>query len=126
MTDFLQVADVLMLHSNQIELYGGEHGVRDLGLLESAVAQAQASFGGQHLHEDIFEMAAAYLFHIVKNHPFMDGNKRAGAVAALLFLDLNGIGIDAPGGSIYDLTIAVAISQAGKTEIAEFFRSHTH
>jgi death-on-curing protein len=124
MLDFLQVTDVLLLHSEQVDLYGGEHGVRDMGLLESAIAQPQASFGETHLHSDIFEMAAAYLFHIVQNHPFLDGNKRAGAVAALVFLDINDIVIDAPAGSIYDLTMAVATSQAGKGEIAEFFRSH--
>ncbi len=124
MIDFLQVADVLLLHSDQIDRYGGGLGVRDMGLLESAVAQPQASFGGEYLHVDLFEMAAAYLFHITKNHPFLDGNKRAGAVSALVFLDTNGIEIDAPKGSIYDLTIAVATGQAGKTEIAEFFRSH--
>jgi death-on-curing protein len=126
MTDFLEVADILALHSDQVELYGGEHGVRDMGLLESAVAQPQATFGGEFLHGDIFEMAAACLFHVVKNHPFLDGNKRAGAVASLVFLDINGVEIDAPKGSIYDLTLAVATSQAGKREIAEFFRSHTH
>ena len=124
MIDFLQVADVLLLHSDQIDRYGGGLGVRDMGLLESAVAQPQASFGGEYLHVDLFEMAAAYLFHITKNHPFLDGNKRAGAISALVFLDTNGIEIDAPKGSIYDLTIAVATGQAGKTEIAEFFRSH--
>jgi len=126
MTHFIVTADALSLHSDQIELYGGEHGVRDLGLLESAVAQAQAAFGGQDLHNDLFEMAAAYLFHIVKNHPFVDGNKRAGAVTALVFLDLNGIEIDAPKGALYELTMAVATGQTGKAEIAEFFRSHTH
>jgi death-on-curing protein len=69
-------------------------------------------------------MAAAYLFHIVKNHPFFDGNKRAGAVVALVFLDINGIEIDAPKGSLYDLTMSVATGQADKAEIAEYFRSH--
>ena len=104
MADFLQVSDVLLLHSDQIDLYGGEHGLRDAGLLESAVAQPQAAAGGAYLHSDVFEMAAAYLFHIVQNHPFLDGNKRTGAVAALVFLDLNGIEIDAPKGSLYDLS----------------------
>ena len=123
MTDFLDVNDVLMLHADQIELYGGEHGLRDLGLLESAVAQAQASFGGEYLHGDVFEMAAAYLFHIVKNHPFLDGNKRCGAVTALAFLDLNGIEIDAPTGSLYELTLSAAQGEIGKAEIADFFRT---
>ncbi len=124
MIDFLSVEDVLSLHANQVELYGGDHGVRDQGLLESAVAQPQASFGGQVLHEFPFEMAAAYLYHIVQNHPFVDGNKRAGTVAALVFLDLNGIEIDAPRGSLYNLTISVATGKAGKDKIAEFFRAH--
>jgi len=126
MTDFLDTADVLTLHADQVELYGGEHGLRDLGLLESAVAQARAAFGGQFLHNDLFEMAAAYLFHIVQNHPFIDGNKRAGTVAALVFLDLNGIEIDAPQGALYELTMAVATGKAAKADIADFFREHAH
>jgi len=126
MPDFLTLDDVLLLHRDQVDLYGGEHGVRDLGLLQSAIAMPQASFGGEPLHKDLFEMAAAYLFHIVKNHPFLDGNKRTGTVAALAFLDLNGIQIDAPKGSIYDLTMSVAKGDAGKTEVAEFFRKHAH
>jgi death-on-curing protein len=124
--DFLGVEDILELHADQVALYGGEHGVRDLGLLESAVAQPQAMFSGNYLHQDVFEMAAAYLFHLVKNHPFLDGNKRTGAVAALVFLDFNGIEIDAPKGSLYDLTISVAIGEASKNQIAEYFRSHAH
>lgn len=124
--DFLDVADILTLHANQVELYGGQQGVRDLSLLESAVAQPQATFGGQFLHADVFEMAAAYLFHIVQNHPFIDGNKRTGLVAALAFLDLNGIEIEAPKGSLHDLTMAVATGQIGKPEVAEFFRKLAH
>lgn len=126
MPDFLALEDVLLLHGDQVDLYGGDHGVRDLSLLESAIAQPQATYGGDHLHGDLFEMAAAYLYHIVQNHPFLDGNKRTGAVAALVFLDLNGIEVDTPEGNIYDLTLSVATGQTGKAEIAEFFRSHAH
>ncbi|MBN2295706.1 MAG: type II toxin-antitoxin system death-on-curing family toxin [Pirellulales bacterium] len=122
MVDFLEIQDVLLLHSDQVNLYGGEHGVRDLDLLESAIAQPQATFEGEYLHKDLFDMAAAYMFHIVQNHPLVDGNKRTGLVAALTFLDFNGIQIDAPQGSLYDLTISVATGQSGKAEIAEFFR----
>ena len=124
--DFLSVEDVLEIHADQIERYGGEHGVRDLGLLESAVQQPQAGFGGDYLHADIFEMAAAYAFHIVKNHPFLDGNKRAGAASALVFLDINGIELNVPKGGIYELILAVAKSETEKTEIANFFRSSAH
>ena len=124
MIDFLGAQDVLILHAEQVDLYGGEDGVRNMGLLESATAQPRATFAGEYLHKDIFAMAAAYMFHIVQNHPFIDGNKRTGSVAALVFLDINGIEIDAPRGAIYDLTMSVATGQAGKTQIAEFFRSH--
>ena len=124
MMDFLSLEDILTLHANQVDLYGGEHGVRDLGLLESAIAQPRATFGGESLHKDVFEMAAAYLFHLVQNHPFLDGNKRAGAVAALAFLEFNGIEIDAPEGSLYDLAMHVATGQADKADIATYFRSH--
>jgi death-on-curing protein len=97
--------------------------VRELGLLESAVSQPRATFHGEFLHKDLFEMAAAYLFHLVQNHPFLDGNKRSGVVAAIVFLDFNGIEIQAPKGSLYDLTIAVATGQADKRRIAKFFRT---
>ena len=73
---FLTVKEVSVLHQDQIEVFGGIHGIRDEGLLESAVMTPQASFGGEYLHSDIFEMAAAYAFHIAENQPFLDGNKR--------------------------------------------------
>lgn len=122
--DFLSLDDVLFAHLDQIRRYGGDPGIRDVGLLESAIAQPQATFGSEWLHPFPFEMGAAYLFHIVRNHPFMDGNKRTGAVAALLFLDLNGIEIVAPPGALYDITLAVATGTAGKAEIVEFLRAH--
>ena len=122
--DFLSLHDVLLAHDDQIARYGGDPSVREIGLLESALAQPRTTFGGTFLHDFPFGMAAAYLFHIVQNHPFADGNKRSGAVAALLFLELNGIVIEPPKSSIYKLTMAVANGLADKSEIAEFFRSH--
>lgn len=94
MVQFLSLDDVLESHAEQIAAYGGSDGIRDVGLLESALAQPAAMFGGQYLHVDVFGMAAAYLFHIVKNHPFLDGNKRVGLEAALLFLEINGLSIE--------------------------------
>jgi len=81
---FLSLDRVVKLHASLIETYGGSPGLRDAGLLNSAIAVSQASFGGELLHRDLFEMAAAYLYHIVENHPFIDGNKRTGAAAALV------------------------------------------
>ena len=123
---FLTLVDVLEIHADQIALYGGDPGVRDQGLLESALAQPQASVDGQLLHADLFEMAAVYLFHIVQNHPFIDGNKRAGLIAALVFLDDNGVEIEAARGELYDLMITVAKGDLEKDKIAEFFRDHAH
>ncbi len=93
---FLDVEDIIEIHTTQLEVYGGSAGLRDRGLLESAVAQPQTSFDGEFVHDGLFAMAAAYLFHIVSNHPFVDGNKRAGMLAAVVFLDVNGITIDHP------------------------------
>lgn len=120
--EFLTLVDVLELHADQIRRYGGSPEVRDYGLLESALAQPAARFGGVSLHADVYEMAAAYLFHLVQNHAFVDGNKRIGVVAALVFLRLNDIHIDAPPGTLYDLTIAVATGQADKDQISHCFR----
>ena len=98
---FLDAEDVIEIYANQLEIFGGSAGLRDRGLLDAAVAQPRASFGGQFLHQGPFEMGAAYLFHIVRNHPFVDGNERTGFLAALVFVDLvfvdlNGITIDRP------------------------------
>jgi death-on-curing protein len=86
---------IIESHQNQIDTYGGSHGIRDIGLLESAIAQPEASFGGQYLHADIFQMAAAYIYHLVMNHPFVDGNKRVGLEAALIFLEINNENLNA-------------------------------
>ena len=90
---FLNLAEVVELHRRGIEQFGGPPEIRDLGLLESALAMPAAGFGGQYLHPDLATMAAAYLFHLVTNHAFIDGNKRIGAIAASTFLLMNGGGV---------------------------------
>jgi death-on-curing protein len=119
---FLTLAEVLGILQDQITRYGGEYGVRDLGLLSSAIAVPQASFGGQIAHTDLFEMAAAYAFHISQNHPFIDGNKRVALASALVFLDLNGIRLSDPKDKLYPLMMRVASSSASKAEVAAVFR----
>lgn len=121
---FLTTEMVQGIHEDQIRRYGGRLGTRDMGLLESAVAMPQAGSGDQYFHTDLFEMAAAYLFHLVKNHPFVDGNKRVGAMAAFAFLELNGKTFDAPEREYGDLVLAVAEGKSVKSAIAEFFRKH--
>jgi death-on-curing protein len=120
--DFLSVEDVLELHAMQLARYGGGAGVRQSGLLESAVAQPQASFDGEFVHGDIFAMAAAYLFHLVQNHPFVDGNKRTGLLASLVFLDLNGITVEHDSPVLYELTMGVASGRISKDEVAKALR----
>jgi death-on-curing protein len=83
---FLEFDEVLEMHEELIERYGGIKGIRDQGMLQSALAQPTSGFGDDYFHKDLWEMAAAYLYHVVKNHPFIDGNKRTGAVCALAFL----------------------------------------
>jgi death-on-curing protein len=119
--EFLELADILEIHADQIDRYGGTTELRDSGILESALEQPRSTFDGQFLHAFPFEMAAAYLFHIVMNHPFVDGNKRTGTVAALVFLDWNGFQINTRPGELAEMTIAVASSQMSKPQVAKFF-----
>lgn len=120
--EFLTVEDIVEIHAWQFERFGGSAGVRDQGLLESAVAQAQATFGGEFVHENLFAMAAAYLFHLVCNHAFVDGNKRVGLLAALVFLDINGIPVECDSEALYELTVATAQGHADKEKIAGVLR----
>lgn len=122
---FLTLDEILEIHKDQIARYGRTEGIRDPGLLQSALAQPQATFGGQFLHIDLIEMAAAYLFHIVQNHPFIDGNKRVGAVAALVFLQLNDCEVKLTNPELESLVLSVAQGQAEKAAIAQFLRDHT-
>jgi len=119
---FLNLGEILEIHRDQLARYGGASGLRDLNLLKSAVAMPQATFGGEFLHSDIFEMAAAYLFHIVGNHPFLDGNKRVGAVSCLVFLELNGYEFTAPEKELADIVFALARGDVTKADIAIFVR----
>ena len=122
---FLSLEEILEIHRDQIERYGGSQGLRDLGLLESALAMPQGGMGGQFFHADLFEMAAAYLFHLVKNHPFVDGNKRVGAMAAFTFLKLNGLNLNPSDGPAFEkIALSIAEGTGGKTEATAFFRKH--
>lgn len=120
--DFLTVQDIFEIHALQIERFGGSPGLRDRGLLESAIAQPQMVFGGNFLHTNLFEMAAAYLFHLVSNHPFVDGNKRVGLAASLVFLDLNGWPIRHGTDALYEMTMEVAQGRLDKPKIATCLR----
>jgi death-on-curing protein len=119
--EFLTLDDVLDIHARQLEKFGGQEGLRDQGLLESALAQPQAGFGGTPFHADLFEMAAAYAVHVARNHPFFDGNKRTALITALTFLTMNGFTVP-ESDSLYDAMLAVAIGQMDKSALAKLFR----
>ena len=118
---FLTLAEVLEIHANQVELYGGSTGIRDKGLLESAIAQPASKFDDEFLHKTVTEMAAAYLFHIVKNHPFIDGNKRAGAVSAIVFLEINEYELDISEELLEETVLGVASGKIEKDDLVQFF-----
>jgi death-on-curing protein len=120
---FLTLAEAIDVHADQIERYGGQSGVRDLGLLQSALAQPEASFAGEWLHSDLWEMAAAYCYHLCQNHPFIDGNKRTALACALVFLELNGLGVDDPAGSLEQVMLRVASGDMDKGELAAVLRA---
>jgi death-on-curing protein len=122
---FLGLDEVIEIHHDQIKRYGGPSGIRDMDLLKSAISQPPATFGGEYLHKNIYEMAAAYLFHITRNHPFIDGNKRTGAVTAVVFLLLNGIELNADGISFEKLVRSVAEGKTDKVTITKYFKAKT-
>jgi death-on-curing protein len=121
---FLDLDEVLEIHRDQVSRYGGLTGIRDAALLNSAVAMPRSKAAAVYFHTDLFEMAAAYLFRIVKNHPFVDGNKRVGAVAALVFLDLNGIEMAVRDDDLFDIVIGVARGTTPKSGVVESCRRH--
>jgi death-on-curing family protein len=123
---FLSLDEVLEIHQQQIERYGGSLGIRDVAGLESAVATPEATFGGEYLHTSIPAMAAAYLFHLCQNHAFIDGNKRAGANAAITFLLNERLGADVRRRGICCIGPLHRLRKDGKAEVDRDFRIALH
>lgn len=119
---FLTLDQVLEIHDTFLKAYGGLDGVRDHGLLASAVEMPRVAVYGEELHETLYDKASAYLYHIVKNHPFNDGNKRTGAGSALMFLRVNGIDPNYDNEEYVQFVINVADGKVEKTEISQFFQ----
>jgi death-on-curing protein len=121
--EFLTVEEVLAIHEDQIRRYGGAAGLRDRGLLESALVAAE--FSAYYEGPDLFRLAATYLVHLIRNHPFVDGNKRTAVVAARVFLRLNGVHLGAGEEhkrALERLAVRVAQRQAGEEQVADLFR----
>ncbi len=118
----LSVEIVREIHREVLAAFGGLDGVRDSGLLESAVAAPQASFGGESPFQDVVEVAAAYLFYLCRNHPFLDGNKRTAMTAAIVFLRLNDVKPAKDGKSWEALVLDVASSKLDREQTTRRLR----
>jgi death-on-curing protein len=123
---FITVQEIIDDHAEIIRRYGGMDGIRDIGLLASAMDMPKAAMFGEDLHPTIFDKAAAYLFHIICNHPFLDGNKRTGTMAALTFLRQNRIHIaftEEQESVLEELVVSTAQGKTTKNQISNFFRN---
>ncbi len=125
MTAYLSLEQVLALHKAQIEEYGGAHGLREMGGLESAFARPQMTFGGEDLYKDVPEKAGALWHSMVMNHPFIDGNKRIGAMAAEFFLGLNGVDLLATDEQLVEITLATARGEMSAEALAIWIRQRS-
>jgi death-on-curing protein len=124
-TVYLSVAQLLRLHAGQVEAFGGAAGLRDRGALEAAAARPRMTFGGEDLYRDIADKASALMHSIVLNHPFVDGNKRVGAMAAELFLELNGLDLIAVDEELVEVTMAVARGEVSAEALAIWLRQRS-
>jgi death on curing protein len=125
MIKFLEKSVLLTFHEDHLRRYGGLNGIRDHGLLDSALAQPVATFDGEYVHKDIFQKAAAYGYHLCRNHPFVDGNKRTALVAIYLFLYVNGHQLIADKKNLYAIVMGVADGSVDKQQLADFLASNT-
>jgi len=116
---------VLLVHADLIRRYGGQAGIRDRGLLSSALAQPQTTSSGKFLHKTIFDKAAAYGFHVCRNHPFVDGNKRVAFVLMDIFLRRNGYELAAYEDEAYITMMALADGRLTKLQLAAWLKDKT-
>lgn len=123
--DYLSLTEVLLVHARLIQQTGGAEGVRDLALLESAVAGPKAMFGGEDLYPDLREKAAALMQSLIQNHPFIDGNKRTGLAAAGIMLERNGYRFTADNDQVFDLTMKVARGDIRQKEITRWLEENS-
>lgn len=124
MTHFLTPEQVLFIHSRLIDETGGAHAVRDLGMLLSALGRPQATFQGKDLYPDLFSKSAALMDSLVRNHPFVDGNKRTAITSSSLFLLVNGYRLEVENNELVRFSVACAQSQLSLEEIAAWFKKY--
>lgn len=116
---------VFTIHADLLQRYGGRPGLRDRNLLESALAQPKMTVGGKYAHKTLFDKAAAYGFHLCKNHAFIDGNKRIAFVLMDIFLQKNGWEIVAHEEEAYSMMMALAAGKLTKAQLASWLKKHS-
>lgn len=124
MTKFFTIDQIMVIHDDFLKEHGGLSGIRDIGLLESAIEMPKATMFGEYLHKTIYDKAAAYLFHIVQNHPFNDGNKRTGSLTAVMFLFSNGVEVNINQYDYINFVVEVAKGKKDKGQIAQYFENN--
>ncbi len=122
---YLTEEQVLFIHSRLIDETGGSHGIRDVGLLQSAVSRPKATFGGKDLYPDIFYKAAAFMESLIKNHPFIDGNKRTAITSAGIFLQRNGYILETAQRELEQFTLSVATGKASFEDAVKWLRKYS-
>lgn len=122
---FIPLDIVVMIHADLLQRYGGRPGLRDRNLLESALAQPMMTVGGKFVHKTLFEKAAAYGFHVCRNHPFIDGNKRVAFVLMDIFLQRNGWEIVAAEEEAYSLAMELASGKLTKAQLSAWVKGHS-
>lgn len=122
---FLTFEQVLAIHDNQIETYGGSHGIRDLALFESAIMRPQTTFGGRDLYPTVFEKAAVLMHSLIMNHSFTDGNKRTGTVSTLVFLEINRFRVSVDQKELVNISLEIASKHMGVKSLAEWLKKYS-
>lgn len=122
---YLTLEQILVIHEDQIDRYGGSHGLRDLSLLESAIFRPQTTFSGEELYKSIFDKAAAMLHSLILNHPFIDGNKRTAVVATIVFLFKNNYEIHVSNTALLTFALAVEKKEYNLEEISRWLQENT-
>jgi death on curing protein len=122
---FIPKEVVLTIHADLLQRYGGEPGIRDTGLLDSALAQPRMTFGSKYVHKTLFDKAAAYGFHVCKNHPFVDGNKRVAFVLMDIFLQKNGWEIESSEEDAFSMMMMLASGKFTKAQLSSWLKKHS-
>lgn len=124
-TSYITLDVVLVIHDDMIEKYGGSYGIRDLGLIQSAIARPESSFGGEDLYPSIFDKAAALFHSLIFNHAFVDGNKRTTIVSTARFLSMNGCELDVDQKEFVAFPLLVENGHLPIENIAAWLKKHS-